>query len=313
MCSHQVDILMAAYNGEKYIAEQIESLQQQTFTDWRLLVSDDGSSDTTPSIIKKYEGEDSRIRIVLADEHYGSAKNHFLALLQCTDAPYVMFCDQDDVWDKDKIELTLQAMRQEESEKAQPLLVATDLRVVDENLSLIAPSFKTYAGMGSSRTEFGYFLASALITGCTMMLNRQLVELLTSDIDSSRILMHDWWFALVASAYGKVTYLNKPTISYRQHGDNSVGAYKRSAKKLIRDIKARRRNEKRTLQQAAYLKELYSKTLPARSASQLNAYLAIPEAKPLQRVGLINKADIWRTSFVENALTLYIFMTINMK
>ena len=211
-----VQIVMAVYNGGKYLVEQLESLRAQTFTDWELLVSDDGSTDESLPIIKRYCEADNRMKLVLEDRHYGGAKQHFMALFGFADAPYVMACDQDDVWDANKIEVTLATMRANENGE-KPLLVCTDLRVVDESLNLVSPSFLDYSGMDASKLDMGYFLASCLVTGCTMMVNRCLLELLQKKVDADRIVMHDWWASLVASAFGEVVYLRRSTISYRQH------------------------------------------------------------------------------------------------
>lgn len=165
-----VQILMAVYNGEEYLSAQIESILAQSYEDWELLISDDCSSDSSLEVVKKYCKVDSRIRLVLDGAHFGSAKAHFMALIREASAPYVMTCDQDDVWDSNKIELTLNEMRRhEDGEK--PLLVCTDLRVVDQDLNQISPSFLAYSGMDASKLDFGYFLASCLVTGCTMMMN----------------------------------------------------------------------------------------------------------------------------------------------
>ena len=234
-----VQILMAVYNGEPYLAEQLDSIIAQKFSDWELLVSDDNSSDGSLAVVQDYCKQDSRIRIVLQDGHYGSAKSHFMALTKEADAPYVMYADQDDVWDQDKISLTLKELKAFEKQGGvnPPLLVCTDLRLVDNNLKPISSSLLEYSNMDASKLDFGYFLASCLVTGCTMMINRSLLLLLQEGCNEERIMMHDWWASLVASAFGKIIYLNKQTISYRQHGDNSVGAVKFSLGAAIKSMK----------------------------------------------------------------------------
>ena len=107
---------MAVYNGEPYLAEQLDSIIAQSFPDWELLVSDDNSSDGSIEIVQDYCKRDPRIHIVLQDEHYGSAKSHFMALTKEADAPYVMYADQDDVWDQDKISLTLKELKASEKQ-----------------------------------------------------------------------------------------------------------------------------------------------------------------------------------------------------
>ena len=245
-----VQILMAVYNGEEYLCEQVDSLLSQTFGDWELLVSDDASSDGSLAILQEYARRDERIHVVLEGEHYGSAKRHFMALLRLADAPYVMTCDQDDVWDPDKIEVTLRAMRDAEEGKGErPLLVCTDLRVVDGALREISPSFLAYSGMDASTPSFGYFLASCLVTGCTMMVNRHLLGLLQRPARDESVIMHDWWASLIAAAFGEVIHLDRATIAYRQHGDNSVGADRFTVRRALAALEDKRATERAALRQ----------------------------------------------------------------
>ena len=132
----RIQILLAVFSGAQYLEEQIESLRAQTYSDWELLISDDGSSDGSLEIIDYYCNLDSRIYWVLDGIVAGSAKRNFFNLLGLAKADYVMFCDQDDVWDENKIEVTLNRMREVESRNSgMPILVSTDLRVVDQNQS----------------------------------------------------------------------------------------------------------------------------------------------------------------------------------
>ena len=112
----EIAILLAACNGERYLAEQLDSLLDQSFTDWRLYIHDDGSKDGTNTILKAYAGKyPNRIRLIQAPPT-GGAKDNFLFLLRTVDAPYIMFCDQDDVWMREKIEKTYRRMRMIEGE-----------------------------------------------------------------------------------------------------------------------------------------------------------------------------------------------------
>ena len=132
----RIQILLAVFSGAQYLEEQIESLRAQTYSVWELLISDDGSSDGSLEIIDYYCNLDSRIYLVLDGIVAGSAKRNFFNLLGLAKADYVMFCDQDDVWDENKIEVTLNRMREVESRNSgMPILVSTDLRVVDQNQS----------------------------------------------------------------------------------------------------------------------------------------------------------------------------------
>lgn len=306
-----VQILMAVYNGEEYLCEQVDSLLSQTFGDWELLVSDDASSDGSLAILQEYARRDERIHVVLEGEHYGSAKRHFMALLRLADAPYVMTCDQDDVWDPDKIEVTLRAMRDAEEGKGErPLLVCTDLRVVDGALREISPSFLAYSGMDASTPSFGYFLASCLVTGCTMMVNCHLLGLLQRPARDESVIMHDWWASLIAAAFGEVIHLDRATIAYRQHGDNSVGADRFTVRRALAALEDKRATERAAIAQAGEFRRVFAKDLDERRLSQLDAYLKVPAAPPVVRPALLTKAGVWRRGLLRNAGTLLVFMTL---
>ena len=220
-----VRILLATYNGEKYIGEMIESILAQDHTDWQLVLSDDQSRDNTVSILEDYAGRyPDRITHYRSGLHFGNAQGHFLHLLQqFPDAPYIMFCDQDDVWHRQKVSATLSKM-QEIEKPGVPAVVHTDLRVVDGQLQEMHPSFLGYSGLSGERMELKQLLVQNVVTGCTMMVNGAMAELANAHMPAGKILMHDWWLAMTGAAMGTVGFLNQATIDYRQHGNNTVGA-----------------------------------------------------------------------------------------
>jgi glycosyltransferase involved in cell wall biosynthesis len=216
-----VGILLAAFNGEQYIADQLDSLIDQTYTNWKLFIRDDGSTDSTVDIITKYVAKDSRIVLVNNDFiNLGSCQN-FARLIEVTSKMfrYFMFCDQDDVWFPFKIRDTFSHLlyleKQQKEEK--PLLVYTNFQYVDRNLKIIE-SKKNYTATKIAGLDFNHLLAQNPVYGCTMMFNKPLVELIKEIPGEAE--NHDFWAALVASALGKISYLDKTTIFYRQHHNN---------------------------------------------------------------------------------------------
>lgn len=220
--SEKVAILMSTYNGEDYLDDQIQSIIDQSYKNWTLYIRDDGSDDNTVGIIKKYTEKYSNI-IFFND---GNIKNigvvrSFLDLLENTNADYYMFSDQDDFWLKDKVKDSLFLLKQKEPG---PVCVFTDVEIVDKNL-------KSIRRMNGDNiwTDFVLLLFTNCVTGCTMLFNSELKKLIKFDeMDYKKIFMHDWWIGLIASAFGKLVYLNKPTMQYRQHGDNVVGSNKKN-------------------------------------------------------------------------------------
>lgn len=231
----QIDILMPTYQGEAFIAAQIDSILQQSVSQFRLIIRDDGSTDNTVAIISEKAKQDPRITFVQADHNQGVIAN-ISALMSLSRANYVMLADQDDIWLPQKAEQTLAGMKQLEAHFGElPLLVHTDLTVVDAQLKNIHPSFWSYAKLNVWKMHsLNRLLVQNVVTGCTMMMNRRLLEL-SAPIPKSA-LMHDWWIALVAASTGKIGYIPSPTILYRQHASNQLGARKESYIALLKAL-----------------------------------------------------------------------------
>ncbi len=234
-----VGILMATYNGAKYLKEQIDSIINQTFRNWLLVIHDDGSSDLTLDIIKGYINKYSD-KIILIEDNIkcGSAKENFFHLINIAKAnfnfDYIMFSDQDDVWLPEKIEITLDKMIETEKKygKDKPIIVYTDLKVVDENLKLFDNSFWEYQKINPLDNSLNCLLLENTVTGCTMMINKVLFNKIISD---NNAIIHDWWIALICRVNnGIIVPIKQQTILYRQHGKNDIGAKGASIKDLIR-------------------------------------------------------------------------------
>lgn len=210
---------MATYNGEKFLAQQIESIQKQTFKEWNLLIRDDGSSDKTCDIIRNFTAKDSRIRFINENEHHnlGVIKS-FFTLVNYEVADFYFFSDQDDVWLPEKLSVSLEAAKHKASDV--PLLVYTDLKVVNQELNILQDSM-IWAQSHHANTTLLPELTENTVTGGTMMINHALAEKWFTPND---ILMHDWFLALLAASLGEIIYLDLPTQLYRQHDNNVLGA-----------------------------------------------------------------------------------------
>ncbi|MCC9696865.1 glycosyltransferase family 2 protein, partial [Streptococcus agalactiae] len=207
------------YNGEKFLAQQIESIQKQTFKEWNLLIRDDGSSDKTCDIIRNFTAKDSRIRFINENEHHnlGVIKS-FFTLVNYEVADFYFFSDQDDVWLPEKLSVSLEAAKHKASDV--PLLVYTDLKVVNQELNILQDSM-IRAQSHHANTTLLPELTENTVTGGTMMINHALAEKWFTPND---ILMHDWFLALLAASLGEIIYLDLPTQLYRQHDNNVLGA-----------------------------------------------------------------------------------------
>ena len=233
-----IEILLATYNGERFLPEQIESITSQSFKDYHILASDDNSSDCTFEILRSYEsvlGE--KIKVVQSNTH--SAKENFYNLLDMADAEYIALCDQDDFWESDKLEKSLKAIQRLEKRygKETPILVHSDLEIVDENLNSQNKKMSELTGMSeaithakkeskylytiSTKESFSRYLVENNITGNTVIINKALLDIYKRPKVS---FMHDWWLGIIAFTFGKVGYLNECLVKYRQHESNELGA-----------------------------------------------------------------------------------------
>lgn len=237
-----IDIIMGTYNGEAFLREQIESLLAQTVTDWRLLIRDDGSKDGTVAIIREYvEHYPGRIMQMDADGGNLGVVANFGRLMEASEAPYVMFCDQDDRWYPDKIAVTREAMNalEEKHGRDKPLMVHTDARLVDVNMQPTHDSFHRALSHDMTDITLEHELVQNTAHGCTMMMNRALVTCALPFPSEAR--MHDMWVHLLVLSLGYSAYLDVATLDYRQHGKNVIGALpqtnvgqaKRKARKTI--------------------------------------------------------------------------------
>jgi glycosyltransferase involved in cell wall biosynthesis len=222
-----IDILLATYNGQKYLAEQINSVLTQSHQDWQLLIRDDGSLDDTVNIIKRYLRQyPHKIKMITDDFNHLGAKLNFGKLLEHAQADYVMFCDQDDVWLPRKIEVTLRCMRTaEKNYPNKPIMVHSDSIVVDDNLKRIAGSKWAYEKIWPNKDDnLNRILLQNVATGCTIMINKR-AKNVSLPIPKDAI-MHDWWVAIKVAEHGKIVYVPDQLVLYRQHPNNLVGAKK---------------------------------------------------------------------------------------
>lgn len=225
MNNQTIAILMAAYNGERYVSEQIDSILSQTDTEWHLFIHDDGSSDDTCDILQTFAKRYPTQITLLNYPSQGGAFPNFMSMLEKVDADYYMFCDQDDKWHDDKIEQSMQAMSKAEKDvKDQPVVVHCDLRVVDENGKVLASSFWQEAGIHPDMFHtFGQRITN-VVTGCTMLFNKSARNVAINRQPQGHPLHDEWVTIRTCAAGGKIVPLFKPLIDYRQHHDNTLGA-----------------------------------------------------------------------------------------
>lgn len=231
-----VFILLSTYNGSLYLARLLDSLRAQTESNWRLLVRDDGSTDSTISIVRLAANVDSRIEILTDNLGRLGVTRSFEALMTealSRGADFFALCDQDDVWLPEKL-ATLSTALLDGPCAAQPALAFSDLVVTDAKLNVLNPSFFALSHAGDAWVNPGkWLLLQNLVPGCAMVGNQELLRRCLPM--PSTAVIHDWWVLLCAASMGRVISVPEPLILYRQHGANTIGAesYLRKASRFL--------------------------------------------------------------------------------
>lgn len=305
MVTPRVDILLATYNGERFLSQQIESILQQTYSNFRLIIRDDGSKDGTLQIIHDFIKKDPKRILLIPTRETLGAKSNFSKLMEYSSAPYVMFSDQDDVWMPHKVELTLQHMLDlEKKHGLHPFLVHSDLVVVNENLKEIHSSFWRYANINPHKAlTVNRLLSQNVVTGCTMMVNHLMVDLARPIPPEA--FMHDWWIALTAAAFGKIAIVEEPTMYYRQHAKNALGAQKfGSWKNLKVNFQKLLNNNVRKFQQAATFYHTYHALFDSHHRELTRSFLNLQRGSWIQKRRLILKYGFYKQGLLRNVADL---------
>jgi glycosyltransferase involved in cell wall biosynthesis len=234
-----VEILLATYNGERYLSEQIESICNQTYTNWKIIVRDDGSTDSTKDILKKYKLLlMNKFEILDWSNKHGNigVVENFQYLIYKSKADYIMFCDQDDIWVPEKIEESIKTLKKYENfiSPQIPLLFFSDLIIVDDNIRTLSSSMWATQKLNPNFSQKIKKLATCnVITGCTVLINKFARDLFKLNLTNK--IIHDWWIALaVLKNNGKIIIEPKPLVKYRQHDKNVIGVKKINIKSVFR-------------------------------------------------------------------------------
>lgn len=276
----KIDILLGTYNGGEYLENQILSILAQTHKNWSLIIHDDGSTDETPEIIRKYQAIDSRIVLVSDDIQFRSAAMNFVHLLKFVKSEYVAFCDQDDIWFESKLEILLDNMK----EKDYPLAVYCNS--YGYNGKNITTEYVTLYHRTSLRDSL--FLNGG-VQGCCMMFNRRLFEMIIDLPDY--ICMHDHYLTMASIVFGKLEYVDLSLMLYRQHSNNVTGNIPTS---YLQRIKTFFNFSNPVIDKNHYLANVsfyqhFRTKLTEEQKGLFNAYIAFPEKSLLTKIFSIIK------------------------
>ncbi len=299
-------VLLATWNGETFLPPLLSSLENQTMSGFQILFQDDGSADGTAALLAEASRRDPRYTPgAESGRHLGPIGN-FLSLLRQTDADRIFFCDQDDIWEKDKLRILSEAMDalEREAGASAPLLIHSDCSVIAENGDILFPSFFRLQGWNPEATSLAPLLVQNNATGCTMIMNRPLADLILRYGHPEKMFMHDWFAVLTAAAFGRVRFLDRPLTRYRQHTGNAIGASKSSLfHRGLRALREREKARKRvalTYSHTRSFLEAYGEALPPGAAETVRAYLAterMPKWKrvrEVRRLGCVMQSPVTR-------------------
>jgi glycosyltransferase involved in cell wall biosynthesis len=294
-----IQILLSTYQGELFLPQQLESLQQQTKKKISLLARDDGSSDQTKRILEQHN-------IPTLNDTLGNLRpaQSFAQLLQASHANYVLCCDQDDIWQPQKLEQMQQKMQQLETSlgKQTPILLHHDLEVVTQDLETIAPSLWAWRGLDVQiGAGLHRLLLQNVVTGCAMMANRALLEQ-ALPIPPEAV-MHDWWLALVAAAFGHIEAMPQPLVRYRQHGQNSLGARQFGMGFLVQNLLGKvqlKPSINARLQQAKTFAKRYENHLTPQQLKIVTAFATLRQVSWLERRRLLQQYDFRLSGTLKN-------------
>ena len=299
-------VLLTAFNGSVHLPGLLESLRTQSDPDFVVIMQDDGSTDGTPAILKDIAAQDNRFGFGSEQgKHLGAAGN-FLSLVRQADADCCLLCDQDDIWETEKIAVLKQALQDLEKEygSSTPLLVHSDCSLIDEAGEKIGDSFFHHQGWDPGAVTLPRLLVQNNVTGCTLIMNRTLRDLIAAHAVAKDLFMHDWFIALTAASFGRIAFVDQPLTRYRQHAGNAIGASAKSlparALAALRNRKEAKRRILLTYTHTKVFRKLYGDELPAAARKTVDSYLAtqrmkkIPRVLAVRRMGCIMQSPVTR-------------------
>lgn len=305
-----IDILLATYNSARFIHETLDSILRQEYQDWRLVIRDGGSEDKTLDIIQSWQRRYPEKIIIMPSQGRSCACENFSALLSASTAPYMMFCDHDDVWFSDKISKTFSAMQAAERQYGPDMavLVFTDMQVADERLSVLAASYFAYQHLNPDRLLLRHLLVQNIPCGCTMMINRKLADC-CGRIPSEAV-MHDHWLSLLAAAVGRIVYLPESTMKYRQHGRNIFGATRYGWDYLIKRTLAgpgvARQRFYQNVMQAKVFVQRYGALMDSQNRELTEDFARLDELGWVDRRRVLLRHKLFKSSWLRNIATMLI-------
>lgn len=299
----KVQVLLSTYNGEKFVEQQIDSILSQTYPETTLLIRDDGSTDNTLYILKKFETMYPDRARVISESNIGVIKSFFALLNQSDErADYFCFCDQDDVWLPEKITRAVDQLNGTQG----PAMIFTATQMTDSDLKPL----KVWPSKPAREPSFYNALIQNIAVGATITLNKEARDLLCrKKVQLEHVLMHDWWAYICVSALGKVYFDSEPSILYRQHANNVVGGETVIWDTLKRKWRSFQKHKGKRLlyNQAKEFHRIFASELDYRKREQLELFIG-ERSSMSQRFRFLKQSKLYRQSFLEQTLFRFLIL-----
>lgn len=281
---NSISVALATYNGAKFLHEQLLSLINQTYPPKEIIIVDDSSTDSTVQIIEKIQKDFPFIKLFVNNQNRGPIATFEIAISKCN-CSYIALCDQDDIWELDKLELSLNELRKIEKENI-PSVIYTDLKMIDSDGNLIGKTFWESQGLNPGKMDFYKTLFLNTVTGCTVFFNKSMRDELVNI--PKEVEMHDYWIALIAFGFGSFKPLSISTVKYRTH-ENSVTdknsiSYVKRVKKFFKILfKSDSDYMESNFKQAKLFHDIYGDKLSSEKRNQLVFFLKLKNRNVLYR------------------------------
>lgn len=278
-----VSISLCTYNGKNFIREQIDSILQQSVKPDEIVIVDDCSTDGTLQILEIYAGEHENIKLYPLAENVGAIQA-FKKAISLTNHPYIFLADQDDIWNPHKIEKMLS--RAASFSQTLPLVIYSDLEMINEEGKTIYPSFWEMSDLSPARANFKNLMFSNVVTGSACMINDKMKEEIK--LTPEGVLMHDHWIALIAYGFGQYVYTEEKLVKYRAHQNSvtkkvPVNIIWRIKNQLFQWFKPQKNFLDMEITQMEQYSELYQSHLSSSDQQALCKFLALKQKTFLEK------------------------------
>ena len=293
---HKVAILLCTYNGERYLDEQLNSVLNQTHTNWRIYASDDGSNDETLRILEKFQEKVGTDRIIIINGPRNGPTSNFLSLISRVDGDYeyFAFCDQDDVWHEEKLFRAVKLLIGVENQV--PAVYCSSTRYIASNGRFLQCSY-----VFKGKPSFKNALVQCIAGGNTMVFNKMAKNILSKTPKFQMLVAHDWWLYILITAYGGYVHYDKaPSVDYRQHSNALVGENRSINSKIKRILMLLDGRYKKWTNLNITALDAISHELPLHSKQTLDFFKKIKRSSFFTRVFIFIYSGIRRQTFMGN-------------